>query len=161
IFSSVGLGAWIGTLMPWLDPTRLSPQRVAAYLQPYFTLVLPNLILLTAIFFALAALGKRMLPVYSGSVILLIGYFVALQLSTSVTVSVAAALADPFGGNAMDRLTRYWTPFERNTRLVPLAGIMLWNRLLWLGIGAALLALSYARFSFSYAAVGGKLRKAL
>src|SRR5215475_12785058 len=30
IFSSVGLGAWIGTLMPWLDPMRLGPQRFAA-----------------------------------------------------------------------------------------------------------------------------------
>jgi ABC-2 type transport system permease protein len=159
IFASVGLGAWIGTLMPWLDATRLGPQRIAAYLQPYCTLVLPNLILLTAIFFALAALGKRMLPVYAGSVILLIGYFVAQQFSTSLTASVPAALADPFGGNAMDRLTRYWTPFERNTQLIPLAGIMLWNRLLWLGVGAALLVSTYARFSFSYAAVGSKRRK--
>lgn len=161
IFASVGLGAWIGTLMPWLDPTRLGPQRLAAYLQPYFVMVLPNLILLTAIFFALAALGKKMLPVYAGSVILLIGYFVAQQLSTNLTVSVSGALADPFGGNALDRLTRYWTPFERNTRLIPLAGIMLWNRVLWLGIGAAFLALTYARFSFSYASVGSKRRKQL
>jgi ABC-type transport system involved in multi-copper enzyme maturation permease subunit len=159
IFASVGLGAWIGTLMPWLDPTRLGPQRFAAYVQPYFVLVLPNLILLTAIFFALAALGKKMLPVYAGSVVLLIGYFVAGQLSASVTASVPAALADPFGGNAIDRLTRYWTPFERNTQLIPLAGIMLWNRLLWLGVGAAFLALTYAKFSFSYAALGGKQRK--
>ena len=159
IFASVGLGAWIGTLMPWLDATRLGPQRIAAYVQPYCTLVLPNLILLTAIFFALAALGKRMLPVYAGSVILLIGYFVAQQFSTSLTASVPAALADPFGGNAMDRLTRYWTPFERNTQLIPLAGIMLWNRLLWLAVGAALLVSTYARFSFSYAAVGSKRRK--
>jgi len=68
IFASVGLGAWIGTLMPWLDPTRLGPQRLAAYIQPYFAMVLPNLILLTAIFFALAALGKKMLPVYAGTV---------------------------------------------------------------------------------------------
>jgi ABC-2 type transport system permease protein len=159
IFAGVGLGAWIGTLMPWLDPARLGPQRVAAYLQPYFTLVLPNLILLTSIFFALAALGKRMLPVYAGSVILLIGYFVAQQSSSSVTASIPAALADPFGGNAMDRLTKYWTPFERNTQLVPLAGILLWNRLLWLAFGAALLAFTYSRFSFSYAIVGGKRSK--
>ncbi len=156
IFSSVGLGAWLGTLMPWVDPTRLGPQRLAAYLQPYYILVLPNLILLTAIFFSLAALGKKMLPVYAGSVILLIGYFVAVQLTTDLTVSVTAALADPFGGNAMDRLTKYWTPFERNTQLVPMTGIMLWNRLLWLSVGASLLLITYFKFSFSYAARGGK-----
>lgn len=159
IFASVGLGAWIGTLMPWLDPTRLGPQRFAAYLQPYFLMVLPNLILLTAIFFGLAALGKKMLPVYAGSVILLIGYFVAAQLSGPGTPSVWGALADPFGSNAMDRITRYWTPFQRNTQLIPLTGILLWNRIFWLGVGAAVLAITYFKFAFSYAARGGKPRK--
>ncbi len=40
IFSSVGLGAWIGTLTPWLDKTRVGPQMTAAYFQPYFINVL-------------------------------------------------------------------------------------------------------------------------
>src|SRR5215471_15159750 len=75
IFSSVGLGTWIGTHLPWLDPTRLGPHRTAAYLMPYVLLVIPNLIVTSAIFFALAALGRKMLPVYVGSLILLIGYF--------------------------------------------------------------------------------------
>jgi ABC-2 type transport system permease protein len=160
IFASVGLGAWIGTLMPWLDPTRLEAQRFAAYLQPYFAMVLPNLIFLTAIFFGLAALGKKMLPVYAGSVILLIGYFVAQQLSGPGTPSVWGSLSDPFGFDAMDRVTRYWTPFQRNAQLVPFAGMLLWNRVFWLGIGAAVLAITYAKFGFTYAARSGKPRKA-
>ena len=82
IFSSVGLGAWVGTLMPWLDPTRGRTADRRAYFQPYFIDVLPNLIFLTAIFFALAALSRKMLPVYVASVLLLIGYFVVSQLST-------------------------------------------------------------------------------
>jgi ABC-type transport system involved in multi-copper enzyme maturation permease subunit len=161
IFASVGIGAWLGTLMPWLDATRVGPQRFASYLMPYLVLVLPNLVLLTAIFFALAALGKKMLPVYAGSVVLLIGYFVAAQLSGPAVSGVLGALADPFGSNAMDRVTQYWTPFERNTQLITLTGILLWNRLLWLGVGAALFAVTYARFSFSYAARGGKKLKSM
>src|ERR1700680_53270 len=156
IFASVGLGVWIGTLMPWLDATRLGPQNAAAYFQPYFLLVIPNLIITSAIFFALAALGRKMLPVYAGSVLLLIGYFVATQLSGNITVNDRAALVDPFGGNAIDRITQYWTPFERNTRLIPLAGILLVNRALWLGFGAAILALTYAKFSFSQPKQRGK-----
>jgi ABC-2 type transport system permease protein len=156
IFASVGLGVWIGTLMPWLDQTRLGPQHAAAYFQPYLLLVIPNLIITSAIFFALAALGRKMLPVYAGSVLLLIGYFVAVQLAGNITVNVRAALVDPFGGNAIDRITQYWTPFERNTRLIPLAGILLLNRALWLGFGAAILALAYAKFSFSQPKQRGK-----
>jgi ABC-2 type transport system permease protein len=152
IFTSVGLGAWLGTRMPWLDPTRVGPQSAYAYLQPYFTMVIPNLIVVSAIFFSLAALGKKMLPVYAGSVVLLIGYFVADQLSADLTSSTLAAMIDPFGGNAVSRLTQYWTPFQRNTQIVPLAGMLLWNRILWLAIGAAILGFTYVRFSFTYAA---------
>ena len=158
IFASVGLGAFLGTSMPWNDPVRIGPQSLLAYLHPYLILVLPNLILTSAIFFSLAALGKKMLPVYAGSVILLIGYFVAVQLSTNLTVSVPAALADPLGGNALDRVTRYWSPYQRNTQLVPLGGILLLNRLLWLGIGFVFLAVTYLKFSLSYAS-RGKVRK--
>ena len=150
IFTSVGLGAWAGTLVPWLDPARVGPQSALAYLQPYFALVIPNLILTSAIFFALAALGRKMLPVYAGSVLLLIGYFVATQLSNDLTTSTLAAMVDPFGGNAVGRLTQYWTPFQRNTQLIPFTGVLVWNRLLWLAFGAAILTVTYTRFSFSY-----------
>jgi ABC-type transport system involved in multi-copper enzyme maturation permease subunit len=153
IFTSVGLGAWIGTLTPWLDPARVGPQNALAYLQPYFTLVLPNLIFTSAIFFALAALGRKMLPVYAASVVLLIGYFAASQLSADLTVSTLAAMIDPFGGNAVSHLTQYWTPFQRNTQLVPFTGVLLWNRLLWLAVGAAILGVTYIRFSFAYPTV--------
>jgi ABC-type transport system involved in multi-copper enzyme maturation permease subunit len=158
VFSSVGLGAWVATLLPWIDRTRLGPQIALAYWIPYFISVLPNLIVTSAIFFSLAVLGKKMLPVYAGSVLLLIGYFVAQQLSTNLTVNVPAALADPFGATAVDRLTQYWSPFQRNTQLIPLSGIVLWNRLLWLGFSAALLAFTYARFSLSYP-TGGRAGK--
>ncbi len=158
IFTSVGLGAWVGTRMPWLDPARVGPQSAYFYLQPYFTMVIPNLIFVSAIFFSLAALGRKMLPVYAGSVILLIAYFVADQLSADLTSTTLAAMIDPFGGNAVLRLTTYWTPFQRNTQIIPLAGVLLWNRILWLGIGAVILGATYVRFSFTHKAgkAGGR-----
>jgi hypothetical protein len=63
IFSSVGIGAYVGMRLPWLDQTRLGPNNAFAYLQPYLILVLPNLVLTTAIFFGLAASWRKMLPV--------------------------------------------------------------------------------------------------
>ena len=150
IFSSIGIGAYIGMHLPWLDQSRLGPNNPVAYLQPYLTLVLPNLVLTTAIFFGLAASWKKMLPVYVGSVLMLIGYFTAAQLSTNLSVNTIAALADPFGVTAVDRLTQYWSPFQRNSQLIPLSGILLLNRILWLGLGAIVLVLTYSRFSLSY-----------
>jgi ABC-2 type transport system permease protein len=149
IFSSIGLGAWLAVHTPWLDRTRVGPEHLMNYLQPYIYLVIPNLILTTAIFFAIAALGRRMLPVYAGSVILLISVFIAGQMSTGISTSLRSALLDPFGSNAIDRITQYWTPFERNTQLIPFTGPLLLNRILWVGLGILVFGLTYARFSFS------------
>jgi ABC-2 type transport system permease protein len=161
IFASVALGTWVGTLTPWLDKTRVGPQMASAFLQPYLINVLPNLLFLTAIFFALAALSRKMLPVYVAGVLVLIGYFVVAQNSNAFQPSVHFALLDPLGGAAIDRMTRYWTPFQRNTQLIPLGGILLANRLLWLGIGAMFFIVAYAKFSFSYVAERSRRGKTL
>jgi len=160
IFSSVALGAWLGVLFPTIDKTRVGPQIAAAYLQPYIINVLPNLFFLTAIFFALAAITRKMLPIYVASVLVLIGYFTVGQMSGSaLTASVRFALADPLGGAAIDRITRYWTPFQRNTELIPLQGILLANRALWLGIGLLFLAIAYRKFAFAYPQEKSKRRQ--
>ncbi len=160
IFGSVGLGAWIGTLTPWLDKTRLGQQMFAAYLQPYLINVLPNILFLTAIFFALAALTRKMLPVYVAGVVVLIGYFTVQQAGgAGLQTSMHAALCDPLGSAAIDRVTRYWTPFQRNTQLIPLGGALLANRLLWLAVGALFLVVTYVRFAFAYPAERTKSRK--
>jgi ABC-type transport system involved in multi-copper enzyme maturation permease subunit len=161
IFASVGLSTWVGTLTPWLDKTRVGPQMASAFLQPYVINVLPNLLFLTAIFFSLAALWRKMLPVYVASVLVLIGYFVVTQNSNSMQNSMYFALLDPLGGAAIDRITRYWTPFQRNTQLIPLGGILLANRLLWLGVGATFIIVAYAKFSFSYVAERSRRGKIL
>src|SRR5262245_15736202 len=36
IFSSLALGCWLGSLMPFLDRELFGPNRLTAYVQPYF-----------------------------------------------------------------------------------------------------------------------------
>ena len=43
------------------------------------------------------------------------------------------ALVDPFGLGAFTLATKYWTAAERNTQLPAMAGVILWNRVIWLG----------------------------
>ena len=54
-------------------PSGSGPNRWAAYLSPYASVLLPNVLVIGAIFFSLAALTQKMLPVYIGSVVVLIG----------------------------------------------------------------------------------------
>ena len=152
VFASIGLGAFVATLLPGMDAERLGPNRWAAYLLPYATVLVPNALLIGAVFFSLAAVTRKMLPVYVGSVLVLIGWLIAVQLVRDVDNRTISALIDPFGSRAVSTLTEYWTISERNTRLVPLEGILLWNRLLWFGVAAIISGLCFWRFSFAEAA---------
>lgn len=158
VFSAVGLGAWIGMHTHWVDPGRLGPERLWSYFVPYLIFVLPNLLITTCIFFAVAALARRMLPVYIGSVIFLVGYTVAGILAGNVSNSTTASLVDPFGANAIDFVERYWTPFQRNTLMVPFTGLVVVNRLLWLALGLAVFAFTYLRYRMEHVVARQKKR---
>lgn len=148
IFLSVGLGIWLGTLLPGQDADRLAPNSLSAYVLPYLFTVLPNFLLLGAIFFGLAALTRRMMPVYLASVVLLVGYLIAKNLMGNMENQTLAALLDPFGSMALSVVTRYWTLSEKNTLPVMLEGVYLWNRLLWMAVAVAIAAYCWRRFQF-------------
>lgn len=151
IFSGVAIGIALGTVMPFIDKVRVGPNHLWAYAQPYLVSVIPNLFVMGALFFSVAALTRRILPVYMTSVILLVGYLIATTLGNKIEEKFIAALFDPFGQIAMDRVTQYWTISEKNLRTIPLEGALLWNRLLWMGLAAALLVFTFLKFKFVYA----------
>jgi len=148
IFSSLAIGMFLATLMPTVDRQRLEANHVLAYVQPYLVTVIPNVIVMGALFFSLAALARRIFPVYMASVLLLMGYLLAGTISHKIEHKFLASLVDPFGASAMEFLTEYWTIAEKNTRLVPLEGYLLWNRVLWLGVAAAVAAFTVWKFRF-------------
>ena len=152
VFTSIALGAFCATLLPGMDAERLGPNRWAAYLWPMLIVLLPNALLIGGIFFSVAASTRKMLPVYVGSVLVLIGWLLSRQLVSDLDNKTLAALIDPFGSRAMNTVSEYWTIAERNTRLIPLEGLLLWNRVLWVGIGLLIGGLCVWRFSFTAAA---------
>jgi ABC-2 type transport system permease protein len=136
-----GLGAVHVVESPLLGPNRLD-----VYLWPYLTSLLPMLFFAGTVFFALAALTRQMAPVYVGVVVLVLGYTVLTSALGDVQYKTLAAVLDPFGFLSVDELTRYWTPPERNTLLVPVSGLLLVNHLVWTAVGAVLLAFVTVRF---------------
>jgi len=159
ILSGIALGDILGLFLPGIDPDRVGPFRPLAYLIPFATVVLPNLIVLGGAFFCVAALSRRMLPIYVGSVLLLLGYLAAQGLLRDMENKVAAAMLDPFGVVATSRVTEYWSISERNTRLIPFEGLLLQNRLLWLAIGIVLIALCTWRFALAYPGLRARKRR--
>jgi ABC-2 type transport system permease protein len=149
VFCSIPLGAWLGTYIPGIEPERLGSANVWMYVRPYLFLILPNLFIFGSIFFVLAALTRRMLPVYVASVVMMIGYIVAPSLARDLDYKTLAALIDPFGTTALIRMTEYWTSVERNNQLVPFEGVYLLNRAIWCGFSLVVLLLGYWRFHFT------------
>lgn len=149
-FLSVPLGLFLGSLMPWVDPETVGPNRLNAYAFAYFVLAVPGIFLMSAIFFALATATRSMMATYLGVVAFLVLYITSdTALQGRNDLEKTRALIEPFGFGAFGLATRYWTAAERNTQIVPLEGTLLWNRLLWLGIAFAFLAGAYAIYRFA------------
>lgn len=151
ITCGIGVGAWAAAVSPWVKADKIAAFHFSWYAQPYLTLLLPNLLLTVAIFFALVALTRQMLPNYIGGVVLLVGYLMSGLLLADVADKHLAALLDPFGVRAQASLVQYWSIAEQNARTVPFTGVLLQNRLIWIGVALLILAAAYWRFEFSYA----------
>ncbi|HJQ37692.1 MAG TPA: hypothetical protein VKB93_11190 [Thermoanaerobaculia bacterium] len=146
---AIPIGLALATRMPYLDAEAFGPNRLAAYVQPLLLFVLPNVVLIGAILFTIAALTRHVIPVYLGAIAIFIGYLVAANYWSGITNPMLSSLADPLGINALKAMTQYWTAAERNTRLIGFPSMLLWNRLLWLAIAASLFALLQRTFRFT------------
>ena len=156
-FLFIPLAMIVGSAMPWVDAEKIGPLRLDAYAYTYVALVLPTLFLVSAGFFALATVTRSMMATYVGVVAFMIVYLVAVALAAKPQFRTVMAYVEPFGTAAFGNATRYWTATERNTQLVPLAGALLWNRLIWTAAGAAFLVAAYLLFRFE--APAGKVKK--
>lgn len=155
---AIPLGLAFTTLMPYLPREAFGPNRLAAYLQPVLLFLLPNLVVVGAILFAIAALTRQVIPVYLGAICIFIGYIVAANYWSSITNPMLSTLADPLGINALKQMTEYWTATERNTRLVGFPAMLLWNRFLWLALATALIVVLQRTFRFTQRDERGRRR---
>ncbi len=148
IVSAIGFGFFIGARLPGVNPLLVGPIQPAAYVQTYLVYLLPNVLLFGAIVFAVVALTRN---IYAGFITVILLFFLQM-LAGSVLGNLENlylhALLDPFGQAAAGYYTRYWTFAERNELLLPVEGVIVYNRLLWLGVSATLFGLAYKKFNF-------------
>jgi ABC-2 type transport system permease protein len=149
VYLGVSTAIIIGSLMPWIDKERLGPFELWPYVFSTLALVIPNLLLSGAIFFAVAALTRSLMATYASVVAFFVAWGVSSSLLEDIENEVVAALLDPFGFNAFSIATRYWTVFDKNTKLLPLDNLFLWNRVLWISVALAILAFAYSKFEFT------------
>ncbi len=149
IFCALPLGMILGDLMPWVDPERLGVFNISHYLSPFIILILPTLFFGGAIFFVSGALSRKLMIVYTQGILFLLLYLISLQFVSNSNALKAVSILEPFTFQSVGIITKYWTVIEQNILSIPYDGVLLYNRLIWIGIGGIALWIGYIRFDFS------------
>jgi len=133
------------------DQPGLGPFMPSAYLSVYFLIALPNVFIATAIQFSFAALGRHVMTSYFASFLLAIfAQIIAITVAKLFGNWDLVILLDPVGvAGIVGNELQTWTATDKNTRLITLEGMFLWNRVMWMSVAIASLFLTYLRFNFS------------
>lgn len=152
VFIAIALGMMLATKMPFVDKTLLGPFDLMAYVQPYITYIIPNLLIYGALIFTTGLITRSNLATFITVLIIYLVTGIAGSIASNIDRQTLGALIDPSGATAIGIYTRQWSIAEQNTKLVPIADIILWNKLLWLGVASVVLAWAYRTFRFNQTA---------
>ncbi len=148
---SIGLAFLVASVLPFANPDLLGPIRLWAYFQSYVLFVIPNIFFIGTVVFMLVTLTRNQ---YIGFILVIILLFIPgiiSSLTTNVDDKFVASLFDPFGNQALGYVAKYWTIEEQNTLMIPFDKVIIYNRLIWIGVGVLAFAATYFAFSFSQA----------
>ena len=149
-YLAVPFGMALGSMMPWVDPETVGPQKIAYYAWNFAIFALPNILLTSAILFALATVMRSMMASYIGAVGLVMGYLVTISIvGQKIEYRDTFARFELLGNGALREATRYWTQSDMNSRLVELSGALLFNRLFAIALALGFLGLTLWRFSMT------------
>ena len=154
ILLAVPLGILAALYLPGVEPEIVGPFRPAVYLSAYGVLALPTAFTFTAVQFSLAALRRRAIVSYLGTVL----FFVTVGAPAAVVTNVLQmpALGTAAGSHmphhVLVLMPDTLTPLEMNTVLIGLESSILANRLLWIGVALAILAFTHVRFRLGHRA---------
>jgi ABC-2 type transport system permease protein len=163
-FSGMVFGTYFGTFAPWADHTRIGPNHLWWYVQPFLSVNVIQIFFLGSLFFAAAALTRKIFIVYLQGVAIFMVYLIFLTVffSTRSLEHFWSGICDPVGLILVDNITRYWTVVEKNSLLLPWdfsgnsPGVFLYNRLLWSAVGFLSLGGLWALFPMSVEALTAK-----
>ena len=148
----VSLGMWVGVLLngifEWTDPIRYGGFEIKSHLMSWLIFVVPNTIFVGGILYAVAAKTRSTIYPFVAAAALLVLYGLSQSWLRDIEYETIASYLDPFGSKTFSVATKYWTVSEKNTSVVGLTGILLFNRLIWVAVGLLALFLGFKIFSF-------------
>jgi ABC-2 type transport system permease protein len=145
---AIGAGFALGAMMPGGQPEVIQAFVLQDYLQLYGVYLLPNLLLFGSLVFAIVIRTRNIYVGFLSIILVIVCQGLMKGLLTGEELSYWAALLDPTGDTAVKYTVRFWTRANRNELALPLNGIILANRLLWLIVSIMMLIFTYRSFHF-------------
>ena len=143
------LGTPLGLILPGTNQDIVNPFDLKSYLDVYFIVILPNLFLYSSIIFGVVTFTRNVYVGFISVIIIVIIEALLEGLFSNPDNRFIAALFDPSGLSASNYYTRYWTVSEQNELYLPLAELVIYNRLIFIALGSFVLLSIYKIFSFS------------
>lgn len=157
---STGLAFIIASALPFANQELMGPFRLWAFVQSYVLFVIPNIFFIGAIVFLLVTLTRNVYVGFILILILLILQMVLSSLTQNMDDKFIAALIDPYGEQALSYVTKYWSVEEQNVNNIPFDKAIVWNRIIWVGVGVLAFCATYFTFSFSQSPLSLSRKKA-
>ena len=151
IFTGLPLGEIVGCFAPWADHTRIAPIHLTMMAKLFFSITAVQVFFLGSLFFAVAALTRKVVTVYLQGVVLFVIYLILFVsvIQARTLDRFWPSVFDPLGVLLVDSIARYWTVVEQNTLTPTWTGMFLWNRVVWMGVGLLALAITWIFFPMS------------
>jgi len=149
IVLTIAIGMFIGFRLPGTNSDLVGAFDFKSYFDAYWLFILPNILLFGAIVFAVVTFTRNIAAGFITVILLLFVQGMTESLLSDPSQRYLAALLDPFGSAANAYNTRYWTVSEQNELHIPISDVILYNRLIWLGVASLVFGLVYYFFSFS------------
>ncbi len=150
---SLVAGILAASILSGVNPALLTDFSLTAFAQIYFLYVIPNLLFIGVIIFALVTISRNIFVGFIGIIVIFLLQIMLSNFTRDVDNRYFVALFEPFGGEALNYYTKYWTVSEQNENLLPFKEVIIYNRLIWLGVSVLILGLLYRFFSFSQTAI--------
>jgi ABC-type transport system involved in multi-copper enzyme maturation permease subunit len=142
------IGFLIGQLLDRPDYGTYTAIDLTAYLLPFLFLLQANAFLIGALFFSLMAFFKKMPILYLGGIILVLMNSLSGQFLGNLDNEWLSIYLDPFGSEAYNLITKYWSISELNANQMPVSGKFLLNRGIWFVVAIAIYLFTLLRFDY-------------
>ncbi len=159
IASMVILGFITGTNLPGVIDSLIIPFDPMVYIQIYFIYLIPNLLIFSAVVFAVVVFSRNIYAGFITVIVLLIVREVVMKLTGGTGSGLAYLLTDPFCESATYFYAATYSAAQMNLIDIPSGTFIFYNRLLWISISALILFSVYRNFSFSLKAASFKIKR--